>query len=109
MSMIAREIVREQLKRLHKSSDCFYGLTFGEQSDKISLSVGNSANELRLSIGYWRNDPAFESGFMVATDDEYQGLSGLSFDTAQAAFEHVKQWASENGLKTRPYRQPREY
>ena len=107
--MIAREEVKEQLKRLHKSSDCFYGLTFGEQSDKISLSVGNSANELRLSIGYWRNDPAFESGFMVATDDEYQGLSGLSFDTAQAAFEHVKQWASENGLKIRPYRKPIEY
>ena len=107
--MIAREIVKEQLKRLHTDNDCFYGLTFGEQSDKISLSVGNSANELRLSIGYWRNDPAFESGFMVATDDEYKGLSGLSFDTAQAAFEHVKQWASENGLKIRPYRKPIEY
>lgn len=106
--MIAKEIVREQLKRLHKSSDCFYGLKFGEQSDKISLSVGNSANELRLSIGYWRNDPAFEGGFMISTYDEYEGLSGLSFDTAQAAFDHVKQWAAEHGLKILPYRQPRE-
>lgn len=109
MTMIAREEVREQLKSLHKSCDCFYGITFGEQSDKISLNVGNSANELRLSIGYWRNDPAFEGGFMVATDDEYEGLSGLSFDTAQKAFEQVKQWASDNGLTIRPYRQPREY
>lgn len=107
--MIPREEVREQLKGLHKSSDCFYGLSFGEKSDKVSLSVGNSATEFQMTIGYWRNDPAFAKGFMVATEDECEMLSGVSFETAQAAFESIKEWCEKRGLKIRPYRQPREY
>lgn len=107
--MIERENVREQLRGLHRDNDCFYGRVFGDMSDKISLTVGNVAKEIQMTIGYWRNDPAFANGFMVATDDEYEGLSGVSFETAQAAFQHVKQWCEEHGLKIRPYRQPREY
>ena len=107
--MKEREDIREQLRGLHRENDCFYGRSFGDKSDKISLTVGNSGKELVLTIGYWRNDPAFSKGFMIATDDEYEGLSGLSFDTAQAALEHVKGWCSEHGLKIRPFRQSREY
>ena len=107
--MKEREDVREQLRGLHRENDCFYGRSFGDKSDKISLTVGNSVKEIVLTIGYWRNDPVFSDGFMVATEDEYEGLSGLSFDTAQAAFEYVKGWCLEHELKIRPFRQPREY